>query len=753
MGSAQVTDTVPPEQQAPPRYGGYTAVPTADQAEIPPAYNEAVSDAEAQAFDNLLLKECSLVVRLNFIRKVYAILAAQFALTSLVATVMMYSAPVRSFVQSNSWLLFLSSFLALGLVIPLICYRKKEPLNKYLLAAFTLSESYTIGLVCSIYESEKVLQAAILTFGVFIGLTLYTLQSKRKFEGYAPFLFVSLTVLIQAAFLQIFFPFSNAVDLICAVFGAVVFCAFIVYDTYQIFEKLTPDEYILGSLQLYLDVLNLFLQILKLLGKRNVEGKEKRMSIREPFQPDVLFDAGNAVKVTNTTSKSVAINGKVVAGGQTMQLPTRGDWQSVVVAQAADGSPLFAKYLAPGSHWRWSGAAEPALPAGISVALSQKPESQHQNILLVENATATSIRVAISHITGGIANDASVSWTTIGPHSDLVLPSSGAVVVQIGYFDGARAGLLITPESKARVIKIAAHFIPPPPFVAPPLSDSSRFSIMTFNIRYGDANDKLNSWSYRRFPHFSVYAQHEPTIFGLQEAFLFQRREISAAFPWYQTVGTGRNSDLSGEATPIYYDARRFMLRFADTFWLSELPHVPGSRTPSWGNTLPRIATIAHLIPIPPATATSGDSFVKTPEVIVANVHLDNAAPVAREKGIKLVCARLREYKQSHNIGPEVLTVLMGDFNCVVESAPENKVVENDSVLGFYDPVKKNHAGEGSFHDFTGVCTLPRIDFVYISRTFASKVIRTEILNDHVGDSESGYWWPSDHLPVLISLE
>ena len=139
----------------------------------------------------------------------------------------------------------------------------------YLLVAFTLTESYSIGVICSFYDSMIVLQAAILTFAVFIGLTFFTLQSKYDFSGMQPFLFSSLFIIIFASFVQIFLPFSRMTDLFMAIFIAIVFCGYIIFDTYMIFERMCPEEYIMASVELYLDVLNLFVSILRILSDSN----------------------------------------------------------------------------------------------------------------------------------------------------------------------------------------------------------------------------------------------------------------------------------------------------------------------------------------------------------------------------------------------------------------------------------------------------------------------------------------------------
>ncbi|KAI8616743.1 inhibitor of apoptosis-promoting Bax1-domain-containing protein [Chytriomyces sp. MP71] len=238
-----------------------TAVPP------PPAYNARDAEhvpllGEAKPF----VSECPVHERLNFARKVYSILAAQIGLTAILSALFLYNADIRHVVQRNAWSVLLSSLSAFGLLFALFAYRSVTPTNKILLFAFTLAEAYSVAVVCSFYESESVLQATILTFAVFIALTLFTLQSKMSFEGMGPFLFGSLTVVVFAGFLELFFPFSRLVDLVIATVSAVLFCGYIVYDTYMIFVRCTVDDVVIASVELYLDVINLFLSILRILG-------------------------------------------------------------------------------------------------------------------------------------------------------------------------------------------------------------------------------------------------------------------------------------------------------------------------------------------------------------------------------------------------------------------------------------------------------------------------------------------------------
>jgi FtsH-binding integral membrane protein len=68
-----------------------------------------------------------------------------------------------------------------------------------------------------------------------------------------PFLFGALIALMMTGFVGIFLPFSRTMDLIFAIGGCLIFSGYVVYDTYIINKRLSPDEYIMGAISLYLE--------------------------------------------------------------------------------------------------------------------------------------------------------------------------------------------------------------------------------------------------------------------------------------------------------------------------------------------------------------------------------------------------------------------------------------------------------------------------------------------------------------------
>uniref|UniRef100_A0A8D0RH11 Transmembrane BAX inhibitor motif containing 4 n=1 Tax=Sus scrofa TaxID=9823 RepID=A0A8D0RH11_PIG len=216
----------------------------------------------------------SVHIRMAFLRKVYSILSLQVLLTTMTSTFFLYFDSVRAFVHESPALILVFALGSLGLILALTLNRHKHPLNLYLLFGFTLLEALTVAFVVfynftvTFYDVYIVLQAFILTTAVFLGLTVYTLQSKRDFSKFGAGLFAVLWILCLSGILKVFF-YSETVELVLAAVGALLFCGFIIYDTHSLMHRLSPEEYVLAAISLYLDIINLFLHLLRVLEAVN----------------------------------------------------------------------------------------------------------------------------------------------------------------------------------------------------------------------------------------------------------------------------------------------------------------------------------------------------------------------------------------------------------------------------------------------------------------------------------------------------
>jgi len=206
-------------------------------------------------------------LRNGFVRKVYGILTAQLLLTVAICYLCMHQWSGTILAHRTAFIY--GSFIPAIIVLFITVYLKDHyPANYLLLTLFTVMESFTIGVVCAAYEEaghgDKIYMAAIITCGVFILLTLFACQTRIDFTIYSGLLYALLVSLIMWGLVCYLFGWSTGT--VYSWLGALLFCAYIVVDTQMIMGKLGYDDYIIAAIDLYLDILNLFLVILRILG-------------------------------------------------------------------------------------------------------------------------------------------------------------------------------------------------------------------------------------------------------------------------------------------------------------------------------------------------------------------------------------------------------------------------------------------------------------------------------------------------------
>lgn len=135
-------------------------------------------------------------------------------------------------------------FGAIGMMLLTYWKRHSYPTNLLFLSGFTLLEAYTISVVVSFYKTSIVLNAVLLTAGIFVFLTAFACQTKYDFTSWMPYLFGGLWGLILFGFMAAFFPYSSTGELIYGGLAALIFSGYILVDTrkHQFFPLLRfPD--------------------------------------------------------------------------------------------------------------------------------------------------------------------------------------------------------------------------------------------------------------------------------------------------------------------------------------------------------------------------------------------------------------------------------------------------------------------------------------------------------------------------------
>ena len=205
--------------------------------------------------------------RATLVRRTYSLVLVSVLVTMVGASFGLSQPQLMLAVAQHPFIAFFASLVPL-----LLATRKKAdfPFNIGLVLLF----NFVIGVIISpalfFYGRTQpglIGQAAVLTLGAFGILTLYAFVSRRDFSAWGSFLMVGLWVLIATSLLSLFFQ-NSAVQLWLASVTVLLFSGLLVFDTWRLRNFYGPDEYVGAAVQIYLDLLNIFMAILRVMGNR-----------------------------------------------------------------------------------------------------------------------------------------------------------------------------------------------------------------------------------------------------------------------------------------------------------------------------------------------------------------------------------------------------------------------------------------------------------------------------------------------------
>lgn len=256
--------------------------------------------------------------------------------------------------------------------------------------------------------------------------------------------------------------------------------------------------------------------------------------------------------------------------------------------------------------------------------------------------------------------------------------------------------------------------------------------VMSFNIRYGTANDGENHWDKRRDFLIETIRAFNPDLLGTQETLAFQRDFLAEQLPVYDHLGVGRNDGREdGEMAALYYRRDRFEKLDSGHFWLSETPDRPGSK--SWDSALPRMVTWVKL---------RDRQVPKGPSITFFNTHFDHQGEIARQESARLLRSEITRLAAGGSV------IVTGDFNAAESSEPHRALF--DPQDGLPSPIvdtlrvvyPDRGSAEGTFSGFRADRTAgPRIDWIGVSRDW-------EVREAAIDRTAKGGYTPSDHFPV-----
>jgi len=260
--------------------------------------------------------------------------------------------------------------------------------------------------------------------------------------------------------------------------------------------------------------------------------------------------------------------------------------------------------------------------------------------------------------------------------------------------------------------------------------------IVTFNLRYGTAEDGDNRWDLRKDLLLHTIRDINPDVMAVQESLPFQADELQMEFPKLAHFGKGRyhsitldrlHETLSGEHCSIFFRTDRFALEKCGTFWHSDTPDVAGSI--SWGNSLARTTTWGRF-----ADRANDTRFC------VFNSHFHWNEPYVGN-----TAELLRE--QIPVLSDGLPTVVVGDFNAAPGSDLHRRLVQSDDapiLRDVWESAGQSEDDSGTSHGFAGE-PQERIDWILATSDIQPVSIRNDSRH-HDGR------FPSDHFPVIAEL-
>ncbi|HJX50655.1 MAG TPA: Bax inhibitor-1/YccA family protein [Candidatus Nanoarchaeia archaeon] len=213
----------------------------------------------------------------SFFQKVYLWMFAGLLISAVASYLILLSPEIFNYIILTPifWVLIIGE---LGIVILLSMLLKKISATtaKVLFILYSFLTGLTLSVVFLAYTLESIFMVFFIVAIMFLLLSLYGYFTKRDLSALGPILFIGLIGIIIAAVVNIFLK-SSQFSMIISILGVIIFTGLIIYDTQAIKRFFALEEKnkealsklaIFGALKLYLDFINLFLMLLRLLGKR-----------------------------------------------------------------------------------------------------------------------------------------------------------------------------------------------------------------------------------------------------------------------------------------------------------------------------------------------------------------------------------------------------------------------------------------------------------------------------------------------------
>jgi FtsH-binding integral membrane protein len=246
------------------------ALPVRERTELDMAWeNPGWQNASSQEVNDALIQSSQRA----FMSRVYGWMFAGLLITGVMAIVTVSNEALLNVVAAWRMPMLLAE-LALVFVLSLAAPKLSGPVAGLMFIAYAALTGMTLSIFFLIYTEGSIGQAFLLTGGVFGAMSLYGTITKKDLSGWGAFLFMGLVGVIIAGVVNLFMR-SDMLSFVSACACVVVFAGLTAYDTQKLRQLHATAGYgsaatvsIVAALSLYLDFINLFLALMRLLGRR-----------------------------------------------------------------------------------------------------------------------------------------------------------------------------------------------------------------------------------------------------------------------------------------------------------------------------------------------------------------------------------------------------------------------------------------------------------------------------------------------------
>ena len=272
------------------------------------------------------------------------------------------------------------------------------------------------------------------------------------------------------------------------------------------------------------------------------------------------------------------------------------------------------------------------------------------------------------------------------------------------------------------------------------VAETATLRVMTFNIRFGTAEDGENRWDHRKDFVVDTVAAFDPDIVGYQEMMPFQESYVQDRLPGFGLSGSVQNLEgrpQRAESAQITWKTERFDKLENGMFYLSQTPDRPGGD--DWDS---RVARRVEWVKLRDKQAGR--------DLFVFNTHFDHIGQVARLEGARLMRQRME------NIAGDAPLIVLGDFNNhapdaapyqAILAAPSGGTEAPPRLIDTFVAANPDADWTGTFNGFDGKPDRQkRIDWVLHTPHFTAESAEINRVKNDAGR------FPSDHYPVQAVL-